>query len=120
MWRINLLDGYKATATTPTGDVNGTWSTVYDQAMRVELDNGVRFLTNFRYNLKPDVSKDPVAEGAAAFSSIKTSDYDTFESKCNESMVGFVQKVHGEGDYHKHHAQCFYAKQVEALNIETS
>ena len=35
-------------------------------------------------------------------------------------MVGFVQKVHGEGDLHKHHAQCFYAKQVEALNIETS
>ena len=46
--------------------------------MRVELDNGVRFLTNFRYNLKPEVSKDPLAEGATSFSSIKTSDYDTF------------------------------------------
>ena len=46
--------------------------------MRVELENGVRFLTNFRYNLKPEVSKDPISDGAEAFSSIKTSDYDTF------------------------------------------
>jgi hypothetical protein len=88
--------------------------------MRVELENGTRFLTNFRYNLKPEISKDPIAEGASAFSSIKTDDYDTFISKCDESMIGFVQKVHGEGDLHKHHAQCFYAKQVEPLKIETS
>jgi hypothetical protein len=31
--------------------------------MRVELDDGTRFVTNFRYDVKPDLSTDAVTEG---------------------------------------------------------
>jgi hypothetical protein len=27
--------------------------------MNVELDNGKRFMANLRYNIKPEISKDP-------------------------------------------------------------
>jgi hypothetical protein len=27
--------------------------------MNVELDNGMRFVANLRYNLKPELAKDP-------------------------------------------------------------
>jgi hypothetical protein len=59
--------------------------------MRVELDNGTRFITNFRYNVKPSISSDPVADGESAFVGMKTSDYDSFDSDCGNTMVGFVQ-----------------------------
>jgi len=32
--------------------VAGTWSNVYDQSFKVELDNGLRFLSNFKYSVK--------------------------------------------------------------------
>lgn len=35
-------------------------------------------------------------------------------------MVGFVQTVHGNGSMKQHHGQCFYAQQVEHLNVEKS
>ena len=53
---MSLNDNYQATAEINGQSVSGTWSTVYDQAMRVELDNGMRFVTNFRYNIKPNLS----------------------------------------------------------------
>ena len=28
--------------------ISGTWSTVYDQSFKIELENGLRFLANFR------------------------------------------------------------------------
>ena len=31
--------------------------------MRVELEDGTRFITNFRYNVKPDLSVNAVDEG---------------------------------------------------------
>jgi len=115
------LDAYKAEATLCKGGssncdsnvVKGSWSTVYDQAFRVELDNGLRFVSNFRYNIKPNWSEDPIKDGAEVFADVKTSDYDTFVSKCDESMVGFVQQVHGSGgDMKNHPVQCFYGKQT--------
>jgi len=59
--------------------------------MRVELDNGTRFITNFRYNVKPSISSDPVGDGESAFVGMKTSDYDSFDTDCGNTMVGFVQ-----------------------------
>lgn len=35
---------------------------IYDQAMNVELDTGIRFISNFRYTVKDDISKDPFME----------------------------------------------------------
>ena len=55
-----LMDGYKAQAQKCSAKgkcdggeiIDGTWSTIYDQAFRVELNNGQRFISNFRYNIK--------------------------------------------------------------------
>jgi len=67
---------------------------IYDQAMNVELETGQRFISNFRYEIKNDIAKDPVAEasknGILKFATIETGDYDKFDSECNGSMVGFV------------------------------
>ena len=90
--------------------VGGSWSTIYDQAMKVELDNGLRFITNFRYNIIPQESTDPLADGAAKFSSIKAGSYASFDSKCSETMVGFVQKQHGGESLESHRIQCFVGK----------
>jgi hypothetical protein len=35
--------------------------------MRVELEDGTRFVTNFRYNVKGDLSVDAIGEGAQHF-----------------------------------------------------
>jgi len=36
----------------------------YDQALKVELDNGKRFITNYRYALKEYVSSEFMEKGA--------------------------------------------------------
>lgn len=120
VWKVQFLDNFQATASNGGQTVNGTWSTVYDQAFKVELDNGMRFISNFRYNIKNGLSQDPLQDGASKFDSLKTDDYGSFESKCNESMVGFVQSIHGQGSMKSHKAQCFYAKQVKHFDIEKS
>ena len=70
--------------------VMGTWSTIYDQAFRVLLNNGVRFLANFKYTVKPEISKDPTADGVGEFMHLQEGDYAKFDSHCNGTMVGFV------------------------------
>ena len=55
-WKVTLGQNYQVTATNGSQSSVGTWSTIYDQAMRVELDNGLRFITNFRYNVKQSLS----------------------------------------------------------------
>jgi hypothetical protein len=39
--------------------IAGTWSPVYDQSFEVELDNGLRFLANFKYSIKPEITPAP-------------------------------------------------------------
>ena len=58
--------------------------------MKIELENGLRFLANFRYSIKENVSKDPLTEDDAKFADLKTGDYDKFNSECDQTMVGFV------------------------------
>ena len=88
--------------------------------MRVELDNGTRFITNFRYNIKPKLSQDPLADGASAFAGTKTGDYASFDSDCSKTMVGFVQQVHGNGSMKAHNVQCFYASQNVHSNVQST
>ena len=64
---MKLLPGYVAQAEGPQQSVAGTWSTIYDQAMRVELDDGNRYITNFRYNIKRDISADAFKDGSGKF-----------------------------------------------------
>ena len=55
-------------------DINkqtGKWFSFYDQALKVELDDGRRFITNFRYSLKEYVASDPLAKGAKFLSQSK-------------------------------------------------
>ena len=70
--------------------VAGQWSTIYDQSFKVELDNGLRFLANFKYTVKPEISQDPTQDGADEFSTLKTGDYSKFDTQCDKTMIGFV------------------------------
>ncbi len=47
--------------------------------MLVELYNGMRFITNFSYNIKEKITKDPLKEkDLSVFSSITTNSEDDF------------------------------------------
>lgn len=102
--------------------INGKWTTVYDQALKVELENGLRFVSNFRYNVKKSISANPLEDGGGRFGDLHTGDYDNFDSECDKTMVGFVQSipsVTGEvGTLTNHKAVCFHGKQDKGMNIE--
>jgi hypothetical protein len=72
----------------------------------VELDNGMRYVANFKYSIKPDTTE---------FIDIEASDYDKFDSDCSQTMVGFVQKMPGLGGEGSSltdlRVQCFYGVQ---------
>lgn len=73
--------------------INGKWTTIYDQAIKVELDNGLRFVTNLRYNAKPTLTKDPLNDDLLGYVKMSTGDYGSFNSDCGKTMVGFVQSI---------------------------
>lgn len=77
--------------------IKGHWTAIYDQALNIELENGQRFITNLRYNLKQDITQDPLVtaqqEGTEPFENLETGDYDKFDSDCTKTMVGFVQNI---------------------------
>ena len=60
--------------------LQGTWSTIYDQSFKIELENGLRFLANFKYSVKPNISLKPPQDGEEKFESLKTGDYGKFDS----------------------------------------
>ena len=103
-------------------NITGTWSTIYDQAFKVELENGMRFLANFKYAVKPTISKDPTKDGADEFVALKTGDYNKFNSHCDKTMVGFVQsmpKITGKKhSMSQHEVQCFWAEQETHYDME--
>jgi hypothetical protein len=94
--------------------IAGTWSTVYDQSFKIELDNGLRFLANFKYSIKKETSANPVKDGADKFESVKTGDYGKFDSQCDKTMIGFVQTIptvyKKEYTMTKHRVVCFYGE----------
>jgi len=60
--------------------LQGTWSTIYDQSFKIELENGLRFLANFKYSVKPNISLTPSRDGEEKFEQLKTGDYGKFDS----------------------------------------
>jgi len=60
--------------------VAGTWTPVYDQAIKADFENGLRFLANYKYNLKTSISVDPTKDNIADFSTLKSGDYNKFDS----------------------------------------
>ena len=102
--------------------VQGVWSPIYDQSFEVELENGLRFLTNFKYTVKSDVSPKPSQELFQKFETLKTGDYNKFDSKCDQTMVGFVQNIptvtNTSYSMSQHNVQCFYATQKTHYDME--
>ena len=70
--------------------MTGTWSTIYDQAFKIELENGLRFLANFKYTVKPNITANPLTSSFTMMADLKTGDYNKFNSECDKTMVGFV------------------------------
>jgi len=71
--------------------------TLYDQALVVELESGLRFNANFRYHLKPEIEKSkktsPFINGHKAVPIQDTDDsgFDKqYVSVCDQTMIGFV------------------------------
>jgi hypothetical protein len=105
-YRINLIEGYKAEAVFCKGGdkghcekkiINGKWTAIYDQALNIELENGMRFVANLRYNIKKNITDDPYKEaqekGVEQWAQIETGDYDKFDSECSGTMVGFIHNL---------------------------
>lgn len=81
--KVTLNQDMSATAILDGGQkVNGNWFAFYDQAFKVELENGQRFISNYKYAIKPYVSTDPVKMGRhrIAQQNVQTDDYDKFFS----------------------------------------
>ena len=82
--KVNLHDDMSASI----GGNSAKWFSFYDQAFKVEGDDGTRYLANYRYSLKDYEST--VAGGMKSLSQLDTDDYQKFDSQCGSTMVGFV------------------------------
>lgn len=81
----------------------------------VELDNGKRFITNFRYNLKESFLKDPLNGDISKLGTLSTGSEEAFDSDCKQTMVGYVQDNYNQktGESMKNFkATCFFGQQV--------
>ena len=115
VWNMNLKDDLTVEAQQEGGaSINGTWMPFYDQALKVELDNGQRFITNYRYALKEYVSSDPLEQGAKNIKDVEVDDYDKFYSQCDRTMVGFIQNKQVKSSLADHHVECFYGIKASA------
>jgi hypothetical protein len=92
--------------------------------MMVELENGMRFVTNFRYSLKQEISEDPVTEKRLdkldLIQSLGPDNTEVFQSQCDQTMVGHVLIKGANDTMKKHRAQCFYGRQILRYNVEES
>ena len=74
--------------------LKGDWQNYYDQAIQVNLDTGISFLANFKYELKSNYSKDlpklNKTNLAKMEAFLKKEQKNAFDSVCNSTMVGFV------------------------------
>lgn len=73
---------------------------MYDQSFMVQLENNLRFLANFKYEIKKNVTTDPVhaqVDYKKLIPDIESSAKYQFNSICNETMVGFVQNLNATG-----------------------
>jgi hypothetical protein len=82
----------------------------------------LRFISNFKYSVKPQISEDPTKDGAAEFLALKTGDYNKFDTQCDKTMIGFVQKMGSKNDkpgsFDKHEVQCFFGEQDTHYDME--
>ena len=71
VYKVQLLQDYKVQAIHCSAGsqescqgepIAGKWTAIYDQTINVELDNGIRFVANLRYDLKETISADPLKD----------------------------------------------------------
>jgi len=80
---ITLSADWSCSAVSSVDNYNNCqWSMMYDQAPLIWLDDEM-LMANFRYEVK-DNAKKPWEE-------LQTGDYDEFNFKCRETMVGVVR-----------------------------
>jgi hypothetical protein len=64
---------------------------------------------------------DPLKDGGMLMElGMHTGDYQSFDSDCKQTMIGFVQQSGDGSTVANHNVQCFYAKQNKNLEIEDS
>jgi len=72
--------------------------------------------------VKPTISKDPTSDGADEFMSLKTGDYNKFDSHCDKTMVGFVQTIpkikNEKHSMAQHKVTCFWGEQETHYDME--
>jgi hypothetical protein len=72
--------------------------------------------------VKPTISKDPTSDGADEFMSLKTGDYNKFDSHCDKTMVGFVQDIpkikNEKHSMAQHKVTCFWGEQETHYDME--
>lgn len=131
-WKVKVVDDSNVLAgECPSSadcqfNVRGTWDILYRESLLVQLENGMRFIANMKYQIRPEYlgggGKGASASlssseggGAAAydqpfskFEKIRTHDYSTFDEQCDKTMVGFVQTVGHGSSLKQHKVQCFY------------
>jgi len=98
-----LMDDYKVEAIKCEGTAGnciakkqmyGRWSPVYAQALMVELSDGIRFVANFKYTVKDEISKDLLHDpNLAKLNQYSTESEEAFDSRCDQTMIGFVQDI---------------------------
>lgn len=73
------------------------------------MENGKRFLTNWRYSLKEYVQSEPAKTGARGIADVQIDDYDKFYSQCDRTMIGFIHDKNSPSTLTEHNLECFYA-----------
>jgi hypothetical protein len=74
---------------------------LYDQGLIVET-NKTRLFTNFKYTLQEKSTTPETIE------KLEVSSYESFNSQCNETMIGMAQNKERPG-----HLRCFYGVKLE-------
>ena len=79
----------------------------------MELENDLRFVANFKYSLKTNVTTDPqhfsMKKLAKLIPDTDAASKAQFDSICNATMVGFMFDKKMKGTLTEHPVTCFYA-----------
>ena len=84
----------------------------------------MRFLANFKYTIKDEIVKAQSKPEMLmqTYQALKTADYGKFDSRCDQTMVGFVQQIpsitKSNNSLTTHPISCFYAKQQTHYDME--
>ena len=84
--------------------------------MMVLLENNLRFVANFKYEIKTNITNNPMHDYKKLTQVVKDTEDGAkfnFDSICDQTMVGFVQDLSKTGHMEKHHITCFYGKVVK-------